>query len=212
MTIDTLNPLFNLNKFSEKELQQSMANHGKVISVNKGDTIIREGDLLNFMPIVLSGSIRVYQQKEDREILLYYVRAGETCMMSLSSAYFNMKSAANGIAMENSEILVIPTYLISDWQLRYPSWNQYIIHTFRSRYDELLNIFGSVAFDPIANRIREYLRKVSHQEKSTRIKCSHQAIANELGTSRVVVSRILKQLEKEKKLKIKRGEIELLQI
>lgn len=186
-----------MRSFPEPELKEEMLRHGKVITADKGDVLIKEGQRLDFLPIVLSGSIRVYRQWEDREILLYYVKPQETCMMSLSSAYFNNISAANGVAMERTEIMVLPARKISEWQLKYPSWNQFIISTFRARYDELLSAFGNVAFNPVAGRVKEYLLKRSKETDSKRVNTSHQKLANELGTTRVVVSRILKQLEKD---------------
>ena len=199
-----------LKIFTEPELQTEILKHGKVIQAKPGDVLIREGQHLNFLPIVIHGKIRVYQEKDDREILLYYVGPEETCMMSLSAAYLDYKSAANGMAIEPTEILVLPAYLIADWQLKYPSWNRYIIRTFKSRYDELLNSFGSVAFKPIALRVKEYILEQSHLLKTKKIPVSHQTLANELGTTRVVVSRILKQFEKERIVKLHRGHIEVL--
>lgn len=199
-----------LTSFPEPELQQEMAEHGKLVTANKGDILIREGQRLDFLPIVIRGTIRVYQHWEDREILLYYVRPQETCMMSLSSAYFNNISAANGMAIEPTEILVLPAQLIAEWQLKYPSWNNFIIHTFRNRYDELLRSFGSVAFNPMPARVKEYLVKRSNTEGTKRINVSHQTLANELGTTRVVISRILKQFEKEGTLQQFRGHVLLL--
>ena len=194
-----------LKSFREPGLQDEMLNYGKVISARKGDVLIREGQRLDFLPIVIRGAVRVYREWEDREILLYYVKPEETCMMSLSSAYFNNISAANGVAIEDSEILVVPARLVSEWQLKYPSWNQYIIHTFRNRYDELLSSFKSVAFDPIHIRVKEYLLTRSKTGNTSRINISHQTLANELGTTRVVISRILKQFEQERFLKQYRG-------
>ncbi len=198
-----------LKSFSEPELQKEILKHGKILKANKGDILIKEGQYLNFLPIVIKGQLRVYQEKDDREILLYYVGPEQTCMMSLSSAYFDYNSAANGIAMEPTEILVLPSYLISEWQLKYPSWNKFIIKTFKSRYDELLNSFGSVAFKPIQTRVKEYLTDRTKNGNSKKVEISHQTLANELGTTRVVISRILKQFEKEKALKLYRGYIQL---
>jgi len=205
-----LNPnLFkNLPPFQENELKEEILKSGKIIMAKKGDILIKEGQYLDFLPIVLKGSIRVYQKKKGREILLYYVQKGQTCMMSLSSAYFDYNSAAYGMAMEPTEILVVPAKMISEWQLKYPSWNRYIISTFKNRYDELLTSFGKVVFDPIPARLREYIEKVS-AKGDKKIQASHQSLANELGTTRVVVSRILKQFEKEKILKLHRGFIEV---
>ena len=195
--------------FREAELQREMNSHGKIISANKGDVLIREGQYLDFLPIVLKGSIRVYSQKDDREILLYYVHERETCVMSLSSAYFSNRSAAYGVAMEPTDILVIPTRFIAEWQLKFPSWNDYVIKTFRRRYDELLDAFGSIAFNPVQLRLKEYLHKRSRADGNRKIAISHQALAGELGTTRVVVSRLLKQFEQAGEVKLHRGFVQL---
>lgn len=199
-----------LRSFTEPGLQKEISMYGKIINASKGDILVREGQYLDFLPVVLKGQLRVYQEKEDREILLYYVNPEETCMMSLSSAYFDYTSAANGIAVTESEILVLPARVIADWQLKYPSWNRFIINTFKNRYDELLKSFGNVAFKPITVRVTEYLTDYTKSNNSSKIPISHQVLANELGTTRVVVSRILKQLEKDKKIKLNRGSIQVL--
>ncbi|GAB3342958.1 Crp/Fnr family transcriptional regulator [Larkinella ripae] len=183
--------------------------HGKFITVGKNDTIVREGQYLDFLPIVLKGEIRVFQQKEDREILLYYVREGQTCMMSLSAAYFSNTSTAYGVATQPSEVFVFPTRLVNEWQLKFPSWNAFLIQTFRSRYDELLGSFESVAFDPIDKRLMAYLKNRSQKEAASRITLSHQQLAYELGTTRVVISRILKDFEQQGKVRLFRGAIQL---
>ena len=198
-----------LQSFREPDLRLEILKNGRILQANKGDVLIKEGQYLNFLPIVINGQIRVYQEKEDREILLYYVGPGQTCMMSLSSAYFDYNSAANGMAVEPTELLVLPAQVIADWQLKYPSWNKFIINTFKSRYDELLVAFGNVAFKPIHIRVNDYLKRYVKEQKSKKIPISHQTLANELGTTRVVVSRILKQMEAEKKLKLHRGSIEI---
>lgn len=195
--------------FVEPGLRQEMAHNSKFLRVGKGDMIVREGQYLDFLPIVLTGEIRVFQQKEDREILLYYVRAGQTCMMSLSAAYFNNTSGSYGVATEPSEIFVFPSRLVNEWQLKYPSWNAFLIQTFRSRYDELLGSFESVAFDPVEKRVMTYLANRSRQEGTDKIAISHQQLAYELGTTRVVISRILKSFEQQGKVMLLRGYIRL---
>jgi CRP/FNR family transcriptional regulator len=208
MTLDK--SLFDgLKIFAEPELQEDILKHGKVIHAQPGDVLIREGQHLNFLPIVIRGKIRVYQEKDDREILLYYVGRQETCVMSLSAAFLDYNSTANGMATEPTEILILPAYLIADWQLKYPSWNKYIVSTFKSRYDELLNAFGNVAFKPVSLRVKEYLVAQAKISNSKKIFLSHQTLANELGTTRVVISRILKEFENGKSLKLHRGYIEL---
>ena len=121
MTTQTTDLFKKLPLIQESELKEEILKSGKVITASKGDVLIKEGQYLDFLPIVLSGSIRVYQKKKGREILLYYVQKGQTCMMSLSSAYFDYNSAAYGMATEPTEILIVPAKMISEWQLKYPS-------------------------------------------------------------------------------------------
>ena len=202
--------LQKLSIFREPELKEELLTCGQVHSFNKGDVIVRDGQYVRFLPIVLKGAIRVYQQKEDREILLYYVKAEETCTMSLAAAYFNNKSTSHGVVTEPTDVLIFPAEKITEWQLKYPSWNQYVMQMFRTRYDELINSFQGIVFDHIDARLMEYLRNKSKQDNSRLIDLSHQQLASELGTTRVVISRILKDCEKQKKVRLFRGRIELL--
>lgn len=193
----------------EKELQEEILANSKVNSFKKGDVIVREGEYVKILPIVLSGAIRVFQTNEDREILLYYVESGQTCMMSLSACFFNNESPSQAIAITDTSILAIPSPFITLWQKKYHSWNKFVIRTFRLRYDELLNTFESVAFDHIDKRIMEYLIFRKNKSSTHIIQITHQELANELGTTRVVVSRILKQFEMNGSLILHRRGIEL---
>lgn len=201
----------NILKFlPEKELQNEVLSKGSVMNYAKNDVIVREGQYVKTLPIVIEGSIRVFQTKEDREILLYYVEPGQTCMMSLSACFFNNASTIKAIAASPCTILSIPGKCISPWQKQFNSWNNFVLQTFRKRYDELLNAFESVAFDHIDQRIWDYLQFRGKKTDNNQIAISHQMLADELGTTRVVVSRILKQFEIDGKLALHRGVIELL--
>jgi CRP/FNR family transcriptional regulator len=114
------------------------------------------------------------------------------------------------VAVEPTEMFVFPSELITSWQLKYPSWNKYVMRMFRSRYDELINSLEGIAFDHINVRVIEYLKKKSEAEGSKVLSISHQSLASELGTTRVVISRILKQFEREKKIKLFRGSIAMI--
>ncbi len=203
--------LKKLHFLTDPELREELLEHGKWLTLNKGDVVVKDGQYVKFLPIVIHGSVRVYQQKEDREILLYYVRAEETCTMSLAAAYFNNKSSSHGIAVEPTEMLVFPSELITKWQLKYPAWNKYVMRMFRSRYDELIGSLERIAFDHIDVRVMEYLKQKSRTDENKLIQLSHQSLAHELGTTRVVISRILKQFEREGKIKLFRGAIEVIQ-
>lgn len=199
-----------LNFLHEKDLKEVIIEHSQLLTFDKGDVIVREGQYVKVLPIVVQGSIRVFQSSEEREILLYYVDPGQTCMMSLSSCFFDKQSPSTAIAAEDTTLLAIPARHITQWQKEYKSWNEYVIRTFRKRYDELLHTFEGVAFKHVDKRIMEYL--VSRKEKtdSNLIEISHQNLANELGTTRVVISRILKQFEMNGEVKLHRKGIELI--
>jgi CRP/FNR family transcriptional regulator, anaerobic regulatory protein len=196
--------------FNEPEFKDELAQHGKLHIFKKGDIIVQEGQYVKFLPIVISGAIRVFQQKEEREILLYYVRAEETCTMSLAAAYFNNKSTSNGVVIEPTEVLIFPAHLINQWQLKYVSWNKYVMHMFRKRYDELISSFEGIVFEHINLRLLKYLKNKALKEANNNIYLSHQELADELGTTRVVISRILKEYERKNEIKLFRGRIELL--
>ena len=200
----------DISYFGDPVFKEELFNNGKLASFNKGDVIVRDGQYVKFLPIVIKGAIRVYQQKEDREILLYYVRAGETCTMSLAAAYFNNKSTSHGVVTEPTEVLIFPAELINQWQLKYASWNSYVMHMFRKRYDELINSFQAAIFENIDVRVLEYLKRKAHKEDEKFVGLSHQQLASELGTTRVVISRILKEYERQNKIKLFRGRIEML--
>jgi CRP/FNR family transcriptional regulator len=200
----------HLKLFHEQGLQEEIIDRCELKTFGRGELIVKEGQYVRILPIVISGSLRVYQSREEREILLYFVEANETCMMSLSACFFNSESPSNAVAMEVSEILCIPSSMIVKWQKAYNSWNDFVIRTFRSRYDELLDSFESVAFHQIDKRVLTYLKARAARSKSHKIEISHQELANELGTTRVVVSRILKQLELEEIVELHRGYIKVM--
>lgn len=190
----------------EKEVLEN-----SVIKITKrNEVIVQEGQYLKVLPLVVKGSIRVFQQVDDREVLLYYVYPGETCMMSLSSCFFNIKSQAQAVAEEGTEILCVPTKFISIWQQNYHEWNDFVLRTFRNRYDELLESFNSVIFKNIEERLIDYLQKYARKNNNDLIPLTHLQIASELGTTRVVISRILKQLEYNNSVKLSRKGIVLI--
>jgi len=198
-----------LKLFPEQGLQEELIGQCEIKTFRRGELIVKEGQYVRILPIVISGSLRVYQSRGEREILLYFVEANETCMMSLSACFFNNESPSNAVATEDSEILCIPSSMIIKWQKAYNSWNDFVIRTFRNRYDELLESFESVAFHRIDKRVLTYLNARAARSSSDKIEISHQELANELGTTRVVVSRILKQLELEEIVELHRGYIKV---
>jgi hypothetical protein len=132
--------------------------------------VVREGQFVKVVPIVVSGMLRVYQTREEREILLYHVEPSQTCMMSLSACFFNNKSPSQAVAKEKTQAITVPTRYVTKWQKEYSSWNEFVIRTFRNRYDELLDTFESIAFDHIDKRTLEYLKSMAQNSSPKKSK------------------------------------------
>ncbi len=194
----------------ELELKEEIQKVGEIQSFKKGELLIREGQYLKVLPIVLKGSIRVFQTYEDREILLYYVLPQETCIMSLAACLFNNESPSFAITEEDTDVLFIPSDYIPIWQKKYTSWNKFILKAYRNRYDELLDSFNNVVFKKIDERVITYLNEYASSHNTNEVPLSHQALAYELGTTRVVISRILKNFETKGKVVLHRGFVELI--
>jgi CRP/FNR family transcriptional regulator, anaerobic regulatory protein len=162
---------------------------------------------------VVSGTVRVYQESidGDREILLYYVNAGETCIESLAACFFNTKNPSKAIADEETTIINVPVKFVVLWQQKYPEWNLFTLKTCHSRYHQVLDAFNNVAFNKVELRLLKYLNTAKKKSATEILKLTHLALAKELGTTRVVISRILKDLEGKGKLKLLRGGIKLIQ-
>ena len=183
----------------------------QVVSVKKHQVLAESGKYMKVIPLVLDGSIRVFRidYELDREILLYYISNGQTCMMSMVASFAQIKSQVHANTQRDSELLLIPTDKVREWQIRFPMWNQFIIQTFLNRYTELLNTINDLSFKHVDERLYNYLIQYHHRQGDEKVRLTHQKLANELGTTRVVVSRILKDIEKSGQVQLSRGAIKL---
>jgi CRP/FNR family transcriptional regulator len=201
-----LSNFINQLHITEEELIQELSEHATITQHDKGELLIKNKQYIKVLKIVLSGKVRVYQENEHRQILIYYLTAMETCTLSLSACFVDCKSNVNAVVEEDSTILNIPIRFIKDWNLKYNSWNAFTISTFRESYSLLLNRYSQLAFSPLKERLLDYL--ISESNNAT-LQRSHQQIAKELGTTREVVSRLLKKLELDGKLQLGQKEIKL---
>ena len=194
----------------ERELINEMKSVCQRTTVGGGNILVEANQYMKVIPFVLQGGIRVYREDVDlgREVLLYYIDPGETCMMSLVASFKDMQSKVNAVTESDSELLLIPTPKVREWQVKYPRWNDFIINIFLNRYSELLNTLNDITFRNIDERLLAYLNQY-HQRQGRKIQLTHQNLANELGTTRVVISRLLKNMEREGIVELKRGVIEL---
>lgn len=175
-----------------------------------GTTILNENAHIRSIPIVVKGIMRVIRTEEDgREILLYYIKAGESCIMSFLGGMHNETSKVRAEVEEDAEILFLPTDKVSLFMKEYPQWLDYIFRLYHKRFEELLEIVNAIAFKKVDERLLDLLHKKAKLTKNRTLNTTHEQLANELGTARVVVSRLLKQLEDNGMLKLGRNKIML---
>lgn len=200
-----------LNHLLEPKLIDEIISIGNIQSFKEGDVILDYGKNIKFMPLIVSGTIRVMRKdEEEREILLYYLSSNESCAMAYTCCMEARKSEIKAIAEDNVELIAIPHEKLDEWLAKYPSWKSYIFNSFTQRFNELLKSLESIAFHKLDERLINYLKNKAKVSGKTSIQLSHNQIAEEMGTSRVVISRLLKQLENDKKLILYRNEIKLL--
>lgn len=207
-----MNELDKIAEFgNSSEITADLKKYGVVKEYQEGDIIIHENRSVQSIPIILSGSVKVYQSDEDyREMLLYYLKEGETCIMSFLGGLYNESSKIKAVAHENSRILFIPIHKLSILTKKHPQWVDYIFRIYHQRFQELLDVVNAVAFKKMDERLLQYLTKKADMTGSKSITITHEELANELGTARVVVSRLLKQMEKENLVKLERNKVILL--
>ncbi len=195
----------------EKALIDELSSEARLISVEAGDTIMEPGQYIKTVPIVLSGHIRIMRRDDDgNEVLLYYIGSGDTCAMSLTCCVAHQKSNILAVADENSELLLIPAGKMEEWMMKYSSWNSFVMQTYNARFTEMLEAIDSIAFKRVDERLIEYLTNKSELTGSKILNVSHQQIADELNSSREVISRLLKTMENNKRITLGRNRIELL--
>jgi CRP/FNR family transcriptional regulator len=195
----------------EPALLKEMQQFGEIKHFVEGDLIMDYGKYIRMMPIIVKGTIKVFRMDDTgNEILLYYLSNNESCSMAYSCCMEAKKSEVKAIAEDDVELIAIPHLKLEEWLCIYPSWKNYIMRSFNERFLELLKSIESIAFHKLDERLIGYLKEKQRLFGSNVIKASHALIADELHTSRVVVSRLLKQLENDKKIILYRNEIKLL--
>ena len=193
---------------SSNELVEKLYQNGITKKYQQGDIILEENASIRAIPIVMKGMMKVIRTEEDgREILLYYIKAGESCIMSFLGGMHNEKSILKAEIEEESEILFLPVEKAALFMKEYPEWVDYIFHLYHKRFEELLDIINAIAFKKVDERLLHLLQKKSELSQSKTVVTTHEQLANELGTARVVVSRLLKQLEDAGKLQLERNKI-----
>jgi CRP/FNR family transcriptional regulator len=194
----------------ERETVEAILEIGKLKKIRADDWMLDIGDPILYMPLLLKGQLRVLREDaEGHELLIYYIRPGETCAMSLICCSGNAVSNVRAVAEEDSELLLLPIQIIDEWTTKYPSFKSFILKTYQKRFEELLNTIDSIAFHNLDDRLSQLLKQKSEKEGSE-LKTTHQELANQLNSSREVISRLLKQMERKGKIQMGRNKITLL--
>lgn len=204
--------LANIIEFkSSPQIREKLSQYGFSKTFKEGEIILNENAYIKAIPIVTNGSIRVMRMDEDgREILLYYIKAGESCIMSFLGGIHQDTSKVKAVAEEDTEILFIPIDKVSSLIKEFPEWLDFIFRLYHKRFEELLQVVNDVAFKKMDERLFDYIKTKCELTKSHTLYVTHEQLANELGTARVVVSRLLKQMENEGLVKLGRNKISLM--
>ena len=197
--------------FVSDELVNKLLASSQTAEIPEKQTILQEGQYIKVVPFVFEGRIKVMRQDESgKEVLLYYINPGESCALSIAAGLNHDKSVAYAITDKPTQMLVIPLEALRDMLLQFPRLNDFVLQLFHQRFNELILFIDAVSFKNIDFRLIANLKTKQQKSKSNTIAITHQQLANELGTAREVVSRLLKQLERDRKIKNLRGKIEII--
>jgi CRP/FNR family transcriptional regulator, anaerobic regulatory protein len=195
----------------EPRLMEEIEKNGIVKKLEAGEELMRPGMYVRSIPIILSGSLKIMRQDEkDSETFLYFLTSGHTCAMSLTCCVANRPSSVRAIAEEDTELVLVPVEKLDEWLGIFPSWKNFIFQTYQQRFDDLLEAVDSLAFRKMDERLWRLVKKKASLQEKRYVYSTHQELADELSTSREVVTRLLKKLEGMGKIKTYRNRIELM--
>lgn len=196
--------------FLKPELQEKLLQVSLIKEFSKGTELLRQEQYVKVLPIVLNGLVKVYSKFNNKELLLYYIEPSQSCVMTFYAALKNTPSKVFATVEEDSKILLIPIQYLPGWLKNYPELNELFYNQYNLRYSELLDTIGHLLLDRMDKRLFDHLKKKLDLSNNNSIKMSHHQIANELGTAREVITRVLKKLETEGKVLQKSGEIRII--
>lgn len=196
--------------FLKPDLAENILQESTIKEFPKGTEILKEQQYVKMLPIVIEGLIKVYSRFDEKELLLYYIEANQSCVMTFYAALKNTPSKVFAKIEEDSTIILVPVHLLPRWIREYPDFNELFYSQFNLRYSELLDTIGSLLLDNMDKRLYDHLKKKCDLSSGKSIKMSHSQIANELGTAREVITRVLKKLETEGKVLQKAGEFRII--
>ena len=192
----------------EEELLREIEKAGILRSVKEGEIIMDINDYVSHMPLLLEGAIKILREDEDgNELLLYFLERGDTCALTLSCCLGQTRSQIRAVAERDTELIMIPIAKMEEWTATYKSWRNFVFESYHIRLSEMLETIDTLAFMNMDQRLLRYLQDKAKINQSEELQVTHQQIAYDLNTSRVVISRLLKKLEMESKISLQRNNI-----
>lgn len=203
----------NYGHLFEDALLDEISQVGLLKDVPEGHKLIETGQYIKSMPLLISGAIKIMRDDNDGdELLLYFLESGDTCAMTLTCCLGNTKSEIRAVAELDTKLIMVPIEKMEEWTGKYKSWRNFVLESYHNRLMEMLETLDSIAFLKMDERLLKYLRDKSNITKDQVIYSTHQEIAYELHTSRVVISRLLKKLENQGKIKLNRNNIKIISL
>jgi CRP/FNR family transcriptional regulator len=199
-------------QLAEKKLQDELAEVGQLMQFRAGDIIMDYNSYIRSVPLIIKGSIRVTREddRDGREVLLYFLNAGDTCSMSFTCCMTDKQSAIRTEALEDTELLAVPMKYVDSWMMKYQSWKNFVMRSYDQRMNELVEVIDSISFTDLDERLFTYLKARQTSTGNDTIKATHKEIALDLNASREAVSRLLKKLEQLGKVELGRNEVKVL--
>lgn len=194
----------------DSELLHFIANDTVEMDLPADTTLLKTGNYVQSVPLVINGLIRVSRIEEDKELLLYYIHPGEMCIMSFSACCSNSASLIEAVTLEETKLLLIPSVKLREWIANYPQFNYYIYGMFNNRYLDLIETIDQLIFSHLDERLLNYLKEKAMLSGNNAVNITHQQIATDMGTAREVISRLLKKLERENKINTGRNQVTVL--
>jgi len=194
----------------EKDLLTEIAEVGNIIEIPEGEDLIRVGQYIRSIPLVIEGSVKIMRSDGDgNELLLYHLEQGGTCAMSMSCCLGSTKSEIHAVAETDVKILKVPVAKMEEWSSSYKTWRHFVFESYHNRMMEMLESIDTIAFSNLEVRLWEYLQNKVAILNSKHVYTTHKEIARDLYTSRVVISRLLKKMENNHQVKLHRSFIEV---
>lgn len=197
----------------EDALLEEISETGILKTFHENEKIIDYGEYVKFLPLLLSGAIKILREdKEGDELLLYFLESGDTCAMTLSCCLGQTRSEIRAVAEKETQLIMIPIQKMEEWTSKYKSWRNFVFDSYHSRLTEMLETIDTIAFLNMDKRLMRYLQDKAKINQNELLQVTHQEIAYDLHTSRVVISRLLKKLEIDGKIELQRNAIKVLDL